>query len=428
MLVILDKLKDLAASFSDKKAPKSRHVVALDVGTEYIKALVARVGGGEAEIIGVSKVKQEQSAMQAGAVADIAAVVETCDQALTEVEQQSGVDVREAIIGIAGELVKGKTSTIKYKRSDAEAAMTIEEIEDIVTKAQAKAYELARNQLALESGNKTIDVRMVNSALVGIEIDGYPVSNPVGFQGGSVSVQLYTAFAPMIHIGALEKIAEELDLELIALAAEPFAVARSMVGDDTAAKFSAILIDVGGGTTDIAVVHEGGVEGTEMFGIGGRAFTRSIANEMDVDYKEAEELKLHFNEQKLESKKSKQMLAAIDKTLSVWLSGVELALEEFKRLEHLPHRVFLCGGGASLNQVVGELTERNWYKDLAFTKKPRIQYVAPAQIVGVTDNTGKIEDHTYTTAMGLLRVGLDSITESTEDDSWRERVNRMLAT
>lgn len=66
-----------------------------------------------------------------------------------------------------------------------------------------------------------------STALVSIHIDGYKVSNPIGFQGKDVSVQIYTAFAPMVHIGALERVAEDLALELVAVAAEPFAVSRS---------------------------------------------------------------------------------------------------------------------------------------------------------------------------------------------------------
>ncbi len=73
----------------------------------------------------------------------------------------------------------------------------------------------------------------------------------------------------MIHIGAIERTTKELDLDLVAVAAEPFAVARAVVGNDVDNQLSAILIDVGGGTTDIAIVDDGGVEGTKMFGIGG---------------------------------------------------------------------------------------------------------------------------------------------------------------
>jgi cell division protein FtsA len=424
--VLIDKVKSLIGS-PDKPSGKTRYIVALDVGTVFVKALICRVKGTEAEVIGAAKVEQDLSAMQSGAVADISSVVETCDQALSEAEKIAGVDARDVVIGIAGELVKGTTTTVRYRRKNKDQEMTLDEIENIVSKAQAQAYERARRQLALESGNEHIDVRLVNSSLVNIEIDGYQVTNPVGFQGGNVAVQLYTAFAPMIHIGALERIATELDLNLIALAAEPFAVARSVVGNDMSANFSAILIDVGGGTTDIAVVRDGGVEGTQMFGIGGRAYTRIIANELDVDFTEAEKLKIKLGDAKLPTKQSKKVLDAVEKTLDVWVSGVQLALDEFKQLEHLPNRVLLCGGGASLSQIVSTLTERDWYKNLAFTKKPRVQYIAPSQVVGIVDKTSIISDHTYITAMGLVRVGIDSVVDVNEESSWRERIDRLLS-
>ena len=62
-----------------------------------------------------------------------------------------------------------------------------------------------------------------------------------------MAVQIYTAFAPMVHIGALEKVADELALDLVAVAAEPFAVSRSVLGSDTDSNFTAILADIGGG-------------------------------------------------------------------------------------------------------------------------------------------------------------------------------------
>lgn len=423
--MIFDKLKKLASTGQIQESAPPRQLVALDIGTEYVKALVCKISDGRAEVIGVGRQHQELSAMQAGAVADISSVVQACDQALTEAEQQAGIDVREAVIGIAGELVKGNTSVVRYRRANSKLPLTMEEIESIVTQAQSKAEERARAQLALESGNADIDVRVVNSALVGIEIDGYPVTNPVGFQGGNVKVQLYTAYAPMIHIGALERVAQELDLELLALAAEPFAVARSVVGNDTTSSFSAILIDVGGGTTDIAVVNEGGVEGTQTFGVAGRAFSRTIATELGVSFEEAEATKLKFSEGQTVSDNEK-VLASIDRTLEVWLGGVEVALAEFNQLEHLPSSVLLCGGGASLGQIAKALEEKDWYRSLPFTKPPKIQYVSPNQVVGVVDKTGHIKDHTYITAMGLIRIGLDSLSVDSQSASWREKINKLL--
>src|SRR4051812_41028267 len=181
---------------------------------------------------------------------------------------------------------------------------------------------------------------------------------------------MYTAFAPMIHIGALERTAAELDLELLAVAAEPFAVARSVVGDDPNASVSAVLMDVGGGTTDIAVVNEGGVEGTKMFGIGGRAFTHAIERELSVDFPRAESFKMALGVDKIAPQQKADVEKALNKTLRVWANGVELALAEFSRLDHLPHRVLLCGGGSSLEMLLQRLETGEWHKDLPFTRKP----------------------------------------------------------
>ena len=284
-------LKDLL-----KKTDKEERdlLVSLDIGTEAVKALIAEVRNDAIEVIGVGRKQQELGDMHSGAIADISGVVANCEAALAEAEEKAGVQARRVVIGIAGELVKGMTNTIRYRRPQPERALDVAEMEFIIEKVQERAQGKAQAQIALETGNEDVEVKLVNSALVSLHIDGYKVSNPIGFQGKDVAVQIYTAFAPMVHIGALEKVADELALELIAVAAEPFAVSRSVLGTDANSSFTAILADVGGGTTDIAVVNDGGVEGTRMFGIGGRSFTRTIATELDLSYKDAEKLKLNL--------------------------------------------------------------------------------------------------------------------------------------
>lgn len=436
---ILDRaksLKSLKAKIPKPSAAKSgRHdvgeyIVALDIGTEFIKALVGRVVGDEIEIIGVGRTHQELSDMQAGAISDIAAVVANCDRALAEAEQQAGVSARSAVIGIAGELVKGTTSTVRFTRKNSSKEISIEEMARIIELVQERAEQKARQQLTWELGGKDLEVKLVNSALVRIDIDGYRVTNPVGFQGRDVVVEMYTAFAPMIHIGALERTAAELDLELLAVAAEPFAVARSVVGDDPNANVSAVLMDVGGGTTDIAVVNEGGVEGTKMFGIGGRAYTQAIARELDVDFNKAEALKVNLSASQVAPGKKTAAEKALHKTLNVWINGVELALAEFNKLDNLPHHLLLCGGGSSLHMLTEELQHGEWYKALPFTRKPTVQHIQPDEVIGITDTTGHVTDHTFITAMGLLRVGLDTISSgSAEGDiSIKDKLNKVLRT
>jgi len=418
-------LKKITAK-SKKVTKKGNVVVALDIGTEFVKAIIGRAYGDRVEIVGVGRTRQQLADMQSGAIADIAGVVDNCDVALSQAERQAGLDAHNVVIGIAGELVKGTTSTVTFRRANSKDPIDEDEMQRIIDKVQERTEANAKKQLALETGNKNVDVKLVNSALVSIQIDGYKVTNPIGFQGGEVSIGLYTAFAPMIHIGALERTAEELDLELTAVAAEPFAVARSVIGTDASSTMSAILIDVGGGTTDIAVVNDGGVQGTKMFGIGGRSFTRTISSDFGIDYESAEGLKLKLGTGKLTEKNEKQVVESINKTLEVWLSGVELALSEFDMLDHLPNKVFLCGGGSSLDPLVKALNEQDWYKTLPFTRKPTIQHIKPHQVVGVVDKTDSIHDHTYITAMGLLRVGVDTTMGIDPNKTIKDKFNKML--
>jgi cell division protein FtsA len=442
---MLDKVKSVGSQLASKakegvstatekaqnRNPKNQdqYLVALDIGTEFVKALIGQIDPetGNVSIIGVGRHHQGLADMQAGAISDIAGVVENCDKALTEAENQAGVSVRTCIIGIAGELVKGTTTTVRVARKDSNKQLDIEEMEKIIGLVQAKAQDKAKTELAWELGGKEVEVRLVNSALVSIEIDGYPVTNPIGFQGKDVVVQLYTAFAPMIHIGALEKTAQELDLDLLAVAAEPFAVARAVIGNNTNQNLSAILMDVGGGTTDIAVINEGGVQGTKMFGIGGRAYTHAVERDLEVTFEQAEELKVGLSDNQIPAGKRPAVEAALAKTADVWVGGIELALSEFNKLDHLPHRMFLCGGGSSLDILMDKLDETEWFRTLPFTRKPSVHHIRPDQVVGIKDTTGHVNDHTFITAMGLLRVGMDTKQLSGENETIRDKIDKMLS-
>lgn len=419
-----------SASVKAKTGKKGdQYLVALDIGTEFIKALIGKIDthNSTVEIIGVGRAHQGLSDMQAGAIADIAGVVDNCDKALNQAEQQAGVSVRTAIIGIAGELVKGTTTTVRVARREITKPLDIAEMEKIINLVQQRAQEKAKQQLAWELGGKEVEVRLVNSALVSIEIDGYPVTNPIGFQGKDVVVQLYTAFAPLIHIGALEKTAQELDLDLLAVAAEPFAVSRAVIGNNPNQSLSAILMDVGGGTTDMAVITDGGVQGTKMFGIGGRAYTHAVERDLSVSFKQAEELKVGLSTNRVPVAHRPAIEAALGKTADVWIGGIELALSEFTKLDHLPHRLFLCGGGSSLGLLMERLENTDWYKALPFTRKPSVHHIQPGQVTGIIDNTGKVNDHTFITAMGLLRVGMDTMQFSGGESSIRDKIDKMLS-
>jgi cell division protein FtsA len=147
-----------------------------------------------------------------------------------------------------------------------------------------------------------------------------------------------------------------------------------------------------------------------------------------MSFDQAELLKIGISQNRVPQHQRSAVQDAIQKTLDVWLSGVELALGEFKNVDHLPHRLLLCGGGSSLDTMIDRLEQSSWYKSLPFTKKPTVQHINPSQVVGIIDKTGAVDDHTYITAMGLLRVGADTAgsDKAKSSDSFKARIDRML--
>ena len=167
-----------------------------------------------------------------------------------------------------------------------------------------------------------------------------------------------------------------------------------------------------------------------MFGIGGRAYTRAIERDLNVEFNTAEEYKVGLAENRVPANKRLAVEGAINKTLDVWMGGVELALAEFEKLDHLPHKLLLCGGGSSLDLLMDRLNDSEWHTKLPFTRKPVVQHIHPDDVVGIVDKTGDVADHTFITAMGLLRVGLDTLqfASNSGGGSIREKIDRILRT
>ncbi len=419
---------DMGAEAPTIKKASSDTLLALDIGTEFVKAVIARREKDNAlKIIGVGKAHQDASNVYAGAIADIPGVVRVCERALSQAERIAGVTSKLTVVGIAGELIKGNTSTVRYRRKSGNKPLTEQEMALIIKRVQERAGEKARKEIADETNNPDVEVRLINSAIVSISIDGYKISNPIGFKGSDVVIQFYTAFAPLVHISAIEKVCAELNLDLLAVAVEPFAVCRACLGDELDSGFSAIVMDIGGGTTDIAVVDDGGVEGTKMFGIGGRSFTHQIAEALNVDFDTAEKYKLAINNPaKVPADLRDTMLLAVQRNLAVWLSGVQITLEDFNLTELLPNKILLCGGGAGLSELQDVLATTDWFKELPFARRPVIHLVNASDIPGITNTTDTTLDHSYITALGLLRVALDTLVGSAGEHGLRGKVAKIL--
>jgi cell division protein FtsA len=264
----------------------------------------------------------------------------------------------------------------------------------------------------------------VHAAVTGATIDGYAVTNPVGFQGRHVRISIFNAFAPLLHLGALQTVAGQLDLELLAIVAEPYAVARCL-DDEHVQQQGALFIDVGGGTTDIALVRQGGIEGTRMFALGGRAFTKSLADRLEMPFARAEELKVDFAKGvSVERQDEVERIVADD--IAVWAAGVELVLEEFGKNGLLPGRIYLCGGGSRLPQVGNALREEDFARRLPFARPPQVEAVRPSQVANIDDATGLLLDVQDVPPLGLAHQALEMSAPEAPLDAALRRVLRAM--
>jgi len=397
-----------------RRKPQEKSIIALDIGTENVKAILftveekqsmsGEVIGKRGIIKGVGRVHQRLGDLQSNAIADIASVVRNAKEAIRIAASDAGLQPSQLVMGIAGEFVKGATSTMSYKREDPDSKINVTELRNIVHKLQWRAFGEVRKQLSEETGYPEIDVKLINSSIIDIRTDGYKVSNPLGFQGKEVQMSIFNSFAPLVHYESLQKIADELGLDLLSIVSEPFALSRCL--DFEEGNASSIFIDIGGGITDIAVVENKSVVGTKMFGIGGRTFTKRLSIELNISFTEAEKLKRAYAADKLEVKSKKIIESIVSEDVEVWLGGIVLSMSEFKKCA-LPYKIFLSGGGTYLPEIKDALNTRNWHKKLPFTNTPQASYLTPKDLRNIIDETKKIGGREDIIPLALVNMGIE---------------------
>jgi cell division protein FtsA len=393
-----------------QEAPDSgeRHLfTALDIGTAYAKAIIVEVHGDQAEVLGVGRHQQSYTHMSDGIVTDISGVIANCNEALLKAETAAGGTIAPAaVIGIAGELVKGSSTTVSRNRAQPSKPITSEELEGLITSAQQKLLKSAKERITAETGYPSIEVRLTNAAVISVRIDGQVVTNPIGFRGRHFTLTLFSAFAPLMQLGALETVAQGLDLTLVTIVAEPYALARCL-STNAGADSGAIFIDIGGGTTDIALVRQGGIEETRMFALGGRTFTRRIATSKGISLKDAERLKINYSNGDIKGNGHDEIQAILAPECQTWMDSVELLVEELAKGELLPPAIYVVGGGSALIDIHQRLESFPWTERLPFARQPIIRTVQPDMVASIIDREGLLLNAQDITPMALAYQAIE---------------------
>jgi cell division protein FtsA len=339
--------------------------------------------------------------MADGSVIDIPGVITDCNEALTKAEQSAGgIIAPSTVIGIAGELVKGSSTTITKRRRQPTDPISSDELESMISSAQQKLLKIAKESIAAETGYPNIEVRLTNAAVISVRIDGQTVSNPIGFRGSNFTLTLFSAFAPLTQLGALETVAKGLDLTLESIVVEPYALARCL-SVNASADSGAIFIDIGGGTTDIALVRQGGIEETRMFALGGRTFTRRLAASKGLSMKEAEKLKLNYSNGTIRDNESDEIQNIFASEAQTWVETVGLLINDLAKGELLPPAIYMVGGGSGLPELRQKLENYPWTERLPFSRKPIIETILPNMVTGIIDPDNLLKTAQDITPMAL---------------------------
>lgn len=395
-----------------KSKPKEADVegetlLALDVGTSFVKACVFKVEKHKVNILGYGRASQQSEAMKGAMIINLQNVIENCDLAVGEAVRDMGEDLpKRVIIGIAGELVKGVTIMAKYEREDPDKKIEQKEIEEVVEKVRSRAFNDVKNEIAADTGLLEEQIEEISSVVNDTFIDGFRVTNPLGFQGKSINFRVFGTFAPSIHVNSLKTIAQSLGFEILGIVVEPYAISKAYEGS-AKEDFSAVFVDVGGGTSDIAVVHKGGIMGTKMMAFGGKVFTKRLSLNMDLSFKDAEKLKLEYSERELSEKKREKIKKIFEEDAKVWVDGVELALKEFEDVKTYPSKLLLCGGGALLPEIKNSLVQHPWLQVLRFRKFPEVDFIHPMDLKAIKDEHKFLKDVSDVAPAALAYMALE---------------------
>ncbi len=253
-------------------------IVGLDIGTTKICAIVGRKNEfGKLEVLGVGKAVSD--GVIRGIVTNIDKTVNAIEKAVTEASEQSGIDIRVVNVGIAGQHIKSAVHHGSITR-DSDDEITVEDLNRLTNDMY---------RIVIPPGSEIIHV-MPQDYIVDYE-DG--IKDPVGMSGVKLEADFHIITAQTNAINNINKCIRRAGLEIENLILEPLASSLAVLSDEEK-EAGVCLVDIGGGTTDIAVFYDNIIRHTAVIPFGGNIITSDIKQGCMVMEPQAEQLKMKF--------------------------------------------------------------------------------------------------------------------------------------
>lgn len=253
--------------------------VGLDIGTTKIVAMIGKKNEyGKLEILGVGKSKSLGVAR--GVVNNITQTIQSIRQAVLEAENNSGYKINDVVVGIAGQHIRSIQHTDYVIRTNPEEVISGKDIQLLIDQV---------NKLAMLPGEEIIHVLPQE-----FKIDGQTeIKEPIGMYGGRLEASFHVVVGQASSIRNVGRCIQSSDIELSGLTLEPLASADAVLSQEEK-EAGVALIDIGGGTTDLAIFKDGIIRHTAVVPFGGNVITDDIKEGCSIIEKQAELLKTKF--------------------------------------------------------------------------------------------------------------------------------------
>lgn len=393
-----------------RKQQASNTVVGLDIGTSKIAAIIGKIkADGEIEVVGMGTYPSR--GLKKGVVVNIDATVESIQRAIDEAERMSGFTAESVYVGIAGSHIKSFNSDgmVAIRNQDVQP----EDIERVMDAAQT---------IAIPG-----DQRVLHILSQEYKIDGQGgIREPIGMSGVRLEAKVHMVTASVSAAQNIIKCVERCNLGVSDIILEQLASSESVLSEDEK-ELGVCLVDIGGGTTDIAVFHNGAIRHTAVISVAGDQVTNDIAVALRTPTQAAENIKRKYAcalPQLIDQDEEIEVASVGDRpsrclSRRTLVEVIEPRYEELFQLiqaelrrsgfEDMLAAGVVLTGGSSLVEGAVELAEE------VFHMPVRLGYPQ-----GVTGLTEEVNNPSYATTVGLLMYAKEHIGETVFDEETRK--------
>ena len=392
-------------------------ITAIDIGTTKIATIVAQYSkSGSIDILGHSVVPCE--GLSKGNVVDVAKTSEGISQSISILKQYYNLNIKSAFLGITGSHVNFEDRWDKLDSIGKSGVITREDI-----------IKNPLNQTDKNIENKSI----LHTIPIGYSIDGSDeILNPIGMHSTNLSVKTHLISASPSAVTKLIQSANEANIQSDGLILEPLASAHSVINENEK-NDGVLMVDIGGGTTDLMFFKNKRVEYTAVIPVGGFHFTNDIASTYQIDSREAEYIKIKYGsaatiiknnfvqEIEMKSKLSPEPIKVSHTELIrltkeraeelVKLINIKIKSIDFKN--NPKYKIVITGGTSNLNGL-SELIARNITSNVRIGS-PKIGLNNIVKFKNIPD---ELKNPRFSTVLGMVLWAIGGILNETSDSSF----------